>query len=48
MVLKDAWVELQRKEKLEVEMERVNSQMKAMKSVFEVLTNNLNRSCEGK
>ena len=46
VVLKDAWVELQRKEKLEMEMKSVNKQMKAMKNAFEVLHANLSRSCE--
>ncbi|QDZ22241.1 dual-specificity protein phosphatase [Chloropicon primus] len=46
VVLRDAWVELQRKERLETEMKSVNKQMSAMKSAFEVLHSNLSRSCE--
>lgn len=45
VVLKDAWVELQRKEKLEMEMKNAKRQMTAMKSAFEVLRTNLNKSC---
>lgn len=45
-VLKDAWFELERKEKLEAEVKHVHNQMKAMKTAFETLHTNLNRSCE--
>ena len=45
-VLKDAWFELERKEKLEAEVKHVHNQMKAMKTAFETLNRNLNRSCE--
>merc|ERR1712072_1345078 len=44
--LDEAWTELQRKKELENEMKNANQQMKAMRSAFEVLHTNLNRSCD--
>merc|ERR1712188_233292 len=44
--LNEAWRELQRKEKLEMERKNATEQMLAMKSAFEVLHTNLSRSCE--